>query len=302
MSSDSSLIDTQFRTAALAVANLYRTSQQQRNAAYDEGYAACFDQLIAVLSVAVGGGESTAAGEVVNSGSGVARENEGAGGEKGNDSKLVTALVHFFNAKQDCLLPSSAVSLEHLVTVCQSTRDESHENSFNHNANTITNPPVFTFNAAIPSETTSDSLYKQALNRVRTSRRSIPSTAADNDFTAAMFSGVDFNALALGASSNLPADMRRSFVSTPTLAREDGTVALGAPNTSGVSMKRRWNELAHAWGSQVESSVSGEGHTGGQEGALTTNLDDVDEMEDDGCSANKRIRWRHLDANSGMSD
>ncbi|KAJ3398276.1 hypothetical protein HDU80_009080 [Chytriomyces hyalinus] len=298
MSSDSNLIDTQFRTAALAVANLYRTSQQQRNAAYDEGYAACFEQLIAVLGVAVGEEASTgeSAGNIDRAS---AAESGGASGETGIDSKLVTALVHFFNAKQDCLLPSSAVSLEHLVSACQSPRNESNANSSNHNTNTN---PAFTFNAAIPSETTCDSLYKQALNRVRTSRRSVPSTAADNDFTAAVFSGVDFNALALGASSNMPADVRRSFPSTPNLTREDGTVPQGASNTSGVTLKRRWNEHAHAWGSQRDNVVSGDENPGNSEGVPATKLEDGDDMEDDECSANKRIRLRHFDVNSGMSD
>ncbi|KAJ3228622.1 hypothetical protein HDU81_006035 [Chytriomyces hyalinus] len=300
MSSDSNLIDTQFRTAALAVANLYRTSQQQRNAAYDEGYAACFEQLIAVLGVAVGGEECTreSAG---NSARASAAESGAASGEKGIDSKLVTALVHFFNAKQDCLLPSSAVSLEHLVSACQSARNESTANSSHQNTHTNTNP-VFTFNAAIPSETTCDSLYKQALNRVRTSRRSVPSTAADNDFTAAVFSGVDFNALALGASSNMPTDVRRSFPSTPNPTREDGTVAQGASNTNGVTLKRRWNDHAHAWGSQRDNLISGDENPGSSEGVLATKLDGGDDMEDDECSANKRIRLRHLDVNSGMSD
>ncbi|KAJ3080754.1 hypothetical protein HDU99_007494, partial [Rhizoclosmatium hyalinum] len=45
-------LDTSFRTAALAVTNLLRAAQASSRSAYDEGYAQCFDDLVAHLTCA----------------------------------------------------------------------------------------------------------------------------------------------------------------------------------------------------------------------------------------------------------
>ncbi|KAI9348649.1 hypothetical protein BDR26DRAFT_707414 [Obelidium mucronatum] len=144
-------VETNFRNAALAVTNLYRSAQAEKAASFDDGYASCFDDLLATLA------SSTTTTTTTTTAS-------------NNSHPLIDSLVSFFSAKQDVLNPSAAESLHNLIEYYstakqqqQQSSDSSVSDKLQTQAQSISSaaaaaavavppPPVFTFTAT-PSQT-----------------------------------------------------------------------------------------------------------------------------------------------------
>ncbi|KAJ3021294.1 UNVERIFIED_CONTAM: hypothetical protein HDU68_009697 [Siphonaria sp. JEL0065] len=126
MSNNSSELETNFRTAALAVTNLYRTAQAEKLAAFDDGYASCFDDLLTFLTTVSPPPSSTTPSTTTAA---------------SDSTHLIDSLVSFFSAKQDVLNPAAAESLHNLVSTFkpqQPTHQQLEQQK---------EPPVFTFTA-----------------------------------------------------------------------------------------------------------------------------------------------------------
>ncbi|KAJ3031349.1 UNVERIFIED_CONTAM: hypothetical protein HDU68_004766 [Siphonaria sp. JEL0065] len=120
-------LETNFRTAALAVTNLYRTAQAEKLAAFDDGYASCFDDLLTFLTTTSSPPPTT----------------PGAPSAPSDSTHFIDSLVSFFSAKQDVLNPAAAESLHNLVSSFKPQQPTHHHQNFEQHKE----PPVFTFTA-----------------------------------------------------------------------------------------------------------------------------------------------------------
>ncbi|KAJ3067789.1 hypothetical protein HDU98_009027 [Podochytrium sp. JEL0797] len=203
-------LETQFRTAALAVTQLYQTSRASRAAAFDEGYALCFEEVVgALMSGAVSAQSAQAAGTAGSAGTSVS---EGSS-EGGTGNVLLDGLVSFYSAKQDVLGASSAEALGGLVALHRQREEAKCASS------------LFTFTAK------DDSTKRPPRRRQQQQQQQQQHFAMD---LGAVFSGVDFNFSTLGlgfpaVSAPAPGDAQER-PHTPLAPATPALPAIAAPS------------------------------------------------------------------------
>ncbi|KAI8611762.1 hypothetical protein BC830DRAFT_632706 [Chytriomyces sp. MP71] len=199
-------VEASFRSAALAVTQLFRASQSASKAAFDDGFSACLAELVASLLA-------------VN----CDRRREDVG--------LRTVLLRFLSSH------SHSIGLTVAEIEAALVRLDSHSH-----ANTTA--PAFAF-VAQPSATRADEFVKTTTasaaskNRNSNARRR-NTTTTNNDDISAVFTGIDFGSLALGfplVSENGSAKPAFSFSSnngsisvtpSPTISTGDGAVSVSS--------------------------------------------------------------------------
>ncbi|KAJ3381397.1 hypothetical protein HDU84_005143 [Entophlyctis sp. JEL0112] len=129
-------IDCQFQTAALAVTNLFRSAQAAKLAAYEDGYAACVEDLLLALSVSL----SDHPPEPVSASAMTSPTQTTP--HAAVSRAILSTLSSFLTAKQDLLPPASAESLHNVIAAIADANSPQRLDP-----NISPPPPTFTFTA-----------------------------------------------------------------------------------------------------------------------------------------------------------
>ncbi|KAJ3089511.1 hypothetical protein HK100_007726 [Physocladia obscura] len=176
-------LDAQFRTAALAVTNLYRASQAAKHAAFEEGYAACFEDLLAAL---------------VSEQSQIQHQLPAHQQQHLIKDSILVNLITFMTAKQDLVHPASTESLLNIISAASPTNQQPPQQQ---------QPPVFTFTATPAVVSAADRFHRaHPVSRKGSNKKSDPAfswfSPATNADLSGVFTGVDFSLLGLDNSNN----------------------------------------------------------------------------------------------------